>query len=573
MTAVAIIIGIWAILFIIAFAFVPLWRRHHDAVAGLYARTQDDNKLSLNHAMQELNCKIVWTRDHEDLVARYTFQGGHFGLRLEKNSPYVRLTYPFFFDAELEYIELVRNVCNHCNLNTETSKVVYTVNEEQGVADVHITSRLLISDSTVRDVMERAMENIFRWQRTFSARYDELKKSSGKVPDHDPEKSEAQQARELFLVREQEMMHQKEGPEWHEGPVAPVRLRHLLSVAMGLTDIVPSGLTLTLGDTVSTVDAPDAILDYEVCAPLIAGGRFVRPWAMARLDFYDPRHPLYMRHLTIDFEQERAASDTLYYRVSMTIVPLSKGLSDMPDDLERRRLTASVLLGHDLGDGLRRQEEFRYLWKEAMAKQKGGQTEQLTDDERMLVTLQSANYGMAMLRGRALFLEQRYYEAVQLLENVFSHLQSSLERLGVAGQGVFMELCYLIGACYNGLQQYKLAAYYLQLTLPARRVKYTKAFINSLVGGDDFRAMSFVDSFLHELQPVVGEGLHGEVPDELADTAGFVSFLKRRKAFLLLRLERYDEAESLLKQMLDDPQSSDYALSQLAYIQKKKQRQ
>ncbi len=572
MTDIAIIIAFWAILFIIAFVFLPLWRRHHDAVVGLYARSQDDNKLSLNYAMKKFNCKISWEKDHEDLVARYTYQGGHFGLRLEKDSPYVRLTYPFFFDAELDNVELVRNVCNHCNLNTETSKVVYTVNEERGVIDVHIISELLISDNTVKEVMERAMENIFKWQRTFSAKYNELKESSRKVVNHDPEKAYASQARELFLIREQEMIHQTDGPEWHEEPLHPIRLRHLLASAMGLNDIVPARMTMVCDTEVSLMEEPDTILDYDISSPLIADGKFIHRSAMSLLDFYDPRNPVKQRHLTMDFEQEGHTDDTLYYRITLSLAPLSKTRSDLPDDLERQKFMTSVLLGHDLLPSERRLEEFRYLWKEALAKQKSGHTDEMNDDEKLLMELQSPNYGVAMLQGRALFEQQRYYESVHLLENVFHHLQASLDRLGLSGQSAFMELCYLIGACYNGLHQYKRAAYYLQLTLPAHRMVYTQTFINCLVNGNDFRAMNFIDSFLQDLQPVVGGERLDEASNDMHDAVAFVGFLKRRKAFLLVKNERYDEAESLLKQLLDDPQNSDFALKELAYIQKKRQK-
>ena len=64
----AIIILFWATLFIIAFVFIPLWRRRHDAGAGLYVRSQDDNKLSVNYALKQLNCKVRWENDHDDLI-------------------------------------------------------------------------------------------------------------------------------------------------------------------------------------------------------------------------------------------------------------------------------------------------------------------------------------------------------------------------------------------------------------------------------------------------------------------------------------------------------------------------
>jgi hypothetical protein len=35
-------------------------------------------------------------------------------------------------------------------------------------------------------------------------------------------------------------------------------------------------------------------------------------------------------------------------------------------------------------------------------------------------------------------------------------------------------------------------------------------------------------------------------------------------------LQRYDEAEALLKRMLDDPDNTDFAIGELAYLQKLK---
>ena len=45
---------------------------------------------------------------------------------------------------------------------------------------------------------------------------------------------------------------------------------------------------------------------------------------------------------------------------------------------------------------------------------------------------------------------------------------------------------------------------------------------------------------------------------------------KRRKAYLLVSLGRYDEAKTILTAMLKEPENSDFALNELAYIQKNK---
>lgn len=572
MIDVIIIVVIWAIMFIVAFVFLPLWRRHHDAESGLYARTQEDNKLSVNNALKKLNCTPKWERNHDDLIARYNYQSGHFNIRLEKSSPYVRLIYLFFFDTELDNIELVRNVCNQCNLNTETCRIVYSVNETKGTIDVHIVNVLLLNDSNAREVIERAMQNVFRWQRVFVMRFKALKDTSDKAINRDAEKRDASWKRELFLIRELEMMHQEDGPEWHDNGLSAIQLRQLLASAMGLTDIVPAQLTITCDGKTEVLDDADVILDYDVSKPLIRDDKFIHHSAVALLTYYDPRDPVKLRQLTLGFGQEEQTDDTLYYRITMALAPLSLNENKDANEIQRQKQMSSVLLGHDLTPAEKRLAEFRYVWKEARAKLRNGQIDDLTDEERILCNLQNPQHGQVLLRGKALFEQKRFYESVLILENVFRLLQSSFERMGTSAREAFIELCYLIGSCYAHLSQYCRASYYLQLTLPAHRITYMQTFVNCLVNGHDFRAMIFINSFLQELQPIVGEERPEEASGEMYEIIAFIGFLKRRKAFLLVRAERYDEAEQILKQLLDDPANSDYALKELAYIQKKKQK-
>lgn len=572
MTDVIIIVVVWAIMFIVAFVFIPLWRRHHDAEIGLYARTQEDNKLSVNNALKKLNCTVKWERNHEDLIARYNYQSGHFNIRLEKSSPYVRLAYLFFFDTELDNIELVRNVCNQCNLNTETGRIVYSVNEAKGTIDTHIMNVLLLNDSNAEEVIERAMQNVFHWQRVFVMRFKELKDTNDKALNRDAEKRDASWKRELFLIRELEMLHQEDGPEWHGNESSSIQLRQLLASAMGLTDIVPARLTITCDGKAEVLDDADAILDYDVSKPLIRDDKFIHLSAVALLTYYDPRNPVKQRQLTLGFGQEEQTDDTLYYRITMALAPLSLNKNTDENDIQCQKLTSSVLLGHDLTPAGKRLAEFRYVWKEARAKLQKGQIADLTDEERILCNVQNPKYGQVLLRGKALFEQKRFYESVLILENVFRFLQSSFEKMGASAREAFIELCYLIGSCYAHLNQYCRASYYLQLTLPAHRITYTEAFVNCLVNGHDFRAMLFINSFLQRLQPIVGDERPDQATGEMYEIIAFVGFLKRRKAFLLVRAERYDEAELILKQLLDDPANSDYALKELAYIQKKKQK-
>ncbi len=63
---------------------------------------------------------------------------------------------------------------------------------------------------------------------------------------------------------------------------------------------------------------------------------------------------------------------------------------------------------------------------------------------------------------------------------------------------------------------------------------------------------------------------YDEDSTEWRDLSHFVAFLCRRKAYLLVDSERYDEADELLRKLVKDPESNEFALHELAYVQKKR---
>ncbi len=46
----------------------------------------------------------------------------------------------------------------------------------------------------------------------------------------------------------------------------------------------------------------------------------------------------------------------------------------------------------------------------------------------------------------------------------------------------------------------------------------------------------------------------------------FQSFLKRRKAYYLIDMRRYDDAEAVLEELMKNPDQADWAKSELEYI-------
>lgn len=554
-----------AILFIIAFVFVPLWRKRHDAESGLYARTQEDNKLSVDYALKRLNCKPRWTKDHDTLEATYRFQSGNFRIVLEKDSPYVRLFYLFFFQADTSKIELVRTVCNRCNLYTETCRLVYSVNSDEGTIDMHVVAGLLITDSTVTEVLERAMLNVFSGRDAFMQEYNQLDNSDKEHVVNDPEKSDAEYKRELFLLREQEMSHQDEAADWHFDPAKLFSLRQLLASTLPFGEVVPIRLAIVQDQMFSTLDDPDMILDYDLRLLMPLDGPENGASSLLKLDFYDSGNPIHVRHLTVDIEAEGNADEAAYYRFTLSLVPLSLDDDVPPKGKHTENFMVSMLIGMDKMPTKQIKDKFRYIWKEAMAKQKNGQEKELTDDERLMLRVADPKLGFCLYNGRSLFLQKRYFESIYLLVNVYKILQSQtpLSRFEET-KSTFFDVCFMLGFSFSELKQYDRALFYLDLTLPAHRIDSTTAYVNALVNSHDARALGTVETLLDSLQQSEEDG---QLPTQLET---FRHFLMRRQASLLIDQKRYSEAETLLKSMLNDPDNSDFALKELAHIQKLK---
>lgn len=557
-------ITLWAIVIVLVLMAERAWRKHHKAGRGSYVHSQKENQILVSNALKALNCQCKWEKEQGGKIAKFDFQTGHFRLRIEDGSPYVRLSYLFVFDAPLVDIELVRNVCNQCNINSENIRVVYSINEENNVVDVHILSGLLLADSTAKDVLSHAMLDMFRWQNAFFRRFHDLQDSNANAEGRDLEKDHAMYQRELFLVREQEIMHQSVGPEWRQDVSKVMSLKQVLSTTLGLNDIIPIRMAVVKEDVQEITDTAST-LNYDLSSLLIEKGQFVRENAGIRLFFFNARQPEKERQLNISLCSEKGTEDSLYYRITMTVIPLSIQRIIPAGSNENRQEMCSILVAYDLKSNKKQLDEFHYMWKEAMAIRRGKENEKMSDEQRLICDCLDPQEGYHLYRGRALYQQKRFYEALFHLENAFSAMEKRFDTMKGSQESKFYETCYLIGSCYCELGQYKRAYYYLQMTLSLNRITFTEEFINCLVNSGDHRAIKTIDNYFNEVELSLDLEEKSEPGEHIVH---FLDFLKRRKAYALVSRHRFDEAEELLKAMLDDPGNSDFAINELAYIQK-----
>ena len=522
-----------------------------------------ENRRIVSKALKALNCTGEWRKEGDAALVRYTFQSGHFGIRIIGNCPQVELSYLFFAEAEMKDINIVRHVCNHFNLNSTGPRFSYSINEETNIIDMHILTPLLLDDDRAKDILSSAMVDMFLWQNSFIRSLTDVKKEAKSSATSDLEWSEKEVARDFFLLREQELRHQKKGAEWRQNDKEAATLKQWMDKVFGLVDVVFSELTVVT-DAVTVINDRESIASYNLSETLIANGAFVRQKAMLDLVFFLPAHPTTRRRMTFSIQQADGCEDVLYYQVVATLLPLPSGIGRPLHSKEVQVQSHSVLLAYDLRSTKQLQDEFVYMWKEAKSKVANGEENQLTEEQRLIANVESVDAARFVYRSRTLYRQKRYYEAISCLENAYRLLNSNIDKKSLEERNLFLEVCYMLGFCYNELQQYDRAYYYLTFVTGINRTLYAEEYVNCMIYLGDYRSLMTIDGILEDLHNSIVEDEEGEVEQSVHP---FLQFLYRRKAYVLVELHRFDEAEEMLRQMIDDPESGDFALDELAYIQ------
>ena len=522
-----------------------------------------ENRRIVSKALKALKCTGEWRKEGDAALVRYTFQSGHFGIRIIGNCPQVELSYLFFAEAEMKDINIVRHVCNHFNLNSTGPRFSYSINEETNIIDMHILTPLLLDDDRAKDILSSAMVDMFLWQNSFIRSLTDVKKEAKSSATSDLEWSEKEVARDFFLLREQELRHQKKGAEWRQNDKEAATLKQWMDKVFGLVDVVFSELTVVT-DSVTVINDRESIASYNLSDTLIADGAFVRQKAVLDLVFFLPAHPTTRRRMTFSIQQADGCEDVLYYQVVATLLPLPSGIGRPLHSKEVQVQSHSVLLAYDLRSTKQLQDEFVYMWKEAKSKVANGEENQLTEEQRLIANVESVDAARFVYRSRTLHRQKRYYEATSCLENAYRLLNFNIDKKSLEERNLFLEVCYMLGFCYNELQQYDRAYYYLTFVTGVNRTLYAEEYVNCMIYLGDYRSLMTIDGILEDLHNSIVEDEEGEFEQSVHS---FLQFLYRRKAYVLVELHRFDEAEEMLRQMIDDPESGDFALDELAYIQ------
>ena len=529
--------------------------------------TLTECKDIVSNALNDLNCKTEWSTSDRGYSVSYIYQSGFFRMCLNKDTRYISLAYMYMFETPMSNLDSVRELCNSLTKRSVNEKMVYSVNGEKNMLNVHIVSSFMPDREHMTDLLQQEMHNIFGYRNMFYNEFDRMKNDMAHLNLRDLERDAAEWSRKNFLVHEHELLKEPVELRFRENIHDNLLLQPFLFNVLSDTTLKIVSVLVCAADTKNIeITDEEKIASYHVSDSIIRNGEKIRNAATLVVGYNDEILPGFTRTAVLHINYEGGGKNAMYYRITIMQVPMSSS------DIHNSELVKSVTVAYDTNDEKQNYYEFLYLWKEAREKKREAQ--EMTAEEKLISYSDEENNAYNMFRGRQLFLERRYYEAVPYLESVYRYLSSMLVKLHGQGLSSFYEVCFMLGTSYCDMRDFERALPYLATTLDAEEVgihlsdaiRYKKEYVNCMVNSGDYRAMKYVFELINT---IINTQKFRELSYHWMD---FLNFLKRRYIQILINNSFFDDAEIELKEMLNDPDNKDYALNELSFLAKNRKK-
>ena len=159
--------------------------------------------------------------------------------------------------------------------------------------------------------------------------------------------------------------------------------------------------------------------------------------------------------------------------------------------------------------------------------------------------------------------ENRIFEAMRGFEFIHRALKIDYTKVSATDEDeeMFFDSTFELGYCMVELGLFESATYYLDWAQEGYKVDYAREYVNCLCNNLDHRALDVINNLIKNMTKPAEEEYQEAYHY-------FISFMKRRKAFVLINRRMFDEAETLLKEMCEDPISKEYAEHELEFLSK-----
>ena len=514
--------------------------------------------------LKAYNCTYRVEKDEHATTYTFDFQAAHFIAAIRSQDDCIEISYPCMSSTTIDYLDLVRSKCNERNNSNILFKFSYSIDHEGNKVDVHIS---FFNNTVNAELIAHELGAAFHFQREWQRDFDEAVDASKDSRNHDMESDLYKYQHEMYLLRHQELKHQLDSSAANIASGSSE-----LALWQALETVAPLPASRLLFMTVNTVSGQQrledekAIRSFDLRRALVEGegkqARLTRDYAVLDLHYLqgEDQQP---RMMTIALTAEGEDDNSIYSRVTITQPPHNASRRNSLSNEWRRPLSVSMLIALDRSDDLKRQQEFDYMWSDAKLKARNKDQNGLSEDQKMLCQVNTADEGYNLYWGQRMFDSGRYYEAIQYLENMFYSYREDFFEMRPERKHMFIEVAYKLGFCYNELGLPKQAFYYLDLMASDGNIRHTIELVNALANSKDLRLFSYTEGVMEEIKRNFDNA--EEMPDNIKD---LINFLRRRRGYAFIDFNELDKAEKIFTAMLDEEENADYAINELAYIKK-----
>lgn len=506
---------------------------------------------------EALNVEVKNKEESEDNTRTYywvAYQGGHFCFTFTEDSRWVDIHFGNFCDCKYEHINKALMIANSINYNNRgwccnLSMSGDETSEKPLSASLSYTFSTNGSLAQIKQSLEAMMQLAFHIARDFSAQLDEAIKK-------DEEKNEA-----FFADR-----------AFHNN-IARIQWMKMLDKLEDMGEEYPASSALSVNALVKLFDNAD--FGCLQSLRIVRGDDMETITDISAIEAFDIREYVRQRpdasciesiNLTFGFEYQELFMNLTKAKAStdkslIFVVNVIRSGSELDAQMDNRiSFSSRTLLEVRLTDSEKDYWEAKYMVDEAMELAKNGRTDELTDEQQLVVAHANPTVQTDLYWGKKFFNNGCYFQALYHFNRVFSYLKNNPNNWNEAINNLYCEVAFYIGFIYDDLDMYDRAFFYLYIA-QRTRIDGTQEFVNCLCNMKDVGAKGYIHSQAEEVMTQMKKS-----EKEAERLTPLYNFLRRRYAYVLIDRGELDDAERMLNDMIADEQDVEFAKGELEYL-------
>ena len=585
------------------------------ASGGAYTLVdKDEAQCSLEAALERM--QIHFQRrdggeDGEPASYRFEYQNGMFVLNAAPITQSIIM--PYVYSAELVDTVCVRIACNELNATSQLVTAYYDIdkNEEEGKAEVscHLSAAVPYTTDAAQITRDLhiALRSLFAAREKLGQDIAPLLEKSAEMHVSDIEFDHYSEDFIYSLLDREEAMHSQpkdgflsfgEAPREEEDGDTPAyncpagsTIGDWLREMGFLTGAQLLRLRIVTGDSVQVIEGEEKIagyvIDYALASQDVPYKEDSEEYGLAE----DKTAEGCTATLLLSYRLPGDATGTLAHARQLTLVLEEDGADTDTDGIMRYRLTYSMprkevrvpytgaavkenarplcgtmTMSTDMRLTTQATAELRY--KLAEAKEAARKGEPLTDEQREMVATESPNDSYDLFWGNRFLQRGDYFDAALHFQRCWHRANRRLaKKRDRRTRRFFCDLSYRTGLCLNRLGLHRSAYFYLKACDMTEDPSHVMELINCLTDAKDYRAVETVEEVIAPLEKRIRQ-CEDDGDDVPPAFTRLHNFLRRRRVYLRVEYGQTEQAERDCHAMLDEPENADFALGELARIQK-----